>query len=197
MLSPPPTILVVDDDVALLDALELTLSDLGYFALTTDDPVAALALMAASGPVDLLFADVVMPHAIDGWELARRARRLRPAIKVLYMSGYANRLLPGMGDPALGQVLPKPWASWQLPIYVRRSLGRAENAALRAAGRESTAATARRLRAQSRRWREAAMRLDESALKRRLAERALHLAQSSETASRRGAEADAVPATVD
>lgn len=131
MLLPPPTILVVDDDVALLGALEITLTELGYFALTTDDPIAALALIAAPGPIDLLFTDIALPNAVDGWELARRARQLRPALNVLYMSGYANRLLPGAGDPALGEVLPKPWASWQLPIYVRHALGRAGQGALR------------------------------------------------------------------
>ncbi|HEY5411882.1 MAG TPA: hybrid sensor histidine kinase/response regulator, partial [Caulobacteraceae bacterium] len=67
--------------------------------------------------VDLLFADVAMPGGMSGVELARRARRLRPGLKVLLTSGYAEAGLDLGDDPP--PLLAKPYQPDQL---VRRIL---------------------------------------------------------------------------
>lgn len=74
------------------------------------------------GPVDLLLTDVVMPR-MSGRELATRLHQLRPAMKVLYMSGYTDDAIihHGARDNAM-QLLPKPFSAASLTARVRRAL---------------------------------------------------------------------------
>src|SRR5690606_175676 len=82
--------------------------------------VAALAALQAGTQVELLLTDVVMPGGLDGAQLAERARALRPGLRVLFTSGYAENALVHKGrlDPGV-QLLSKPYRRQQLAAKVR------------------------------------------------------------------------------
>ena len=86
-------VLVVEDDAEVLEiALEM-LRGLNYLVLVARDGLAALEVLRGSERVDLLFSDIVMPRGMNGAELARRARALRPGMPILLTSGYTARAL--------------------------------------------------------------------------------------------------------
>jgi PAS domain S-box-containing protein len=82
------TVLVVEDDPDVLQVAIETLHALGYDVLTAGDGVAALQMLTRDQHIDVLFSDIVMPRGMSGVELAHRARRIRPGLKVLLASGY-------------------------------------------------------------------------------------------------------------
>jgi PAS domain S-box-containing protein len=84
------TILVVEDDAEVRDMVLELLSHLGYSTLVATNGADALAVLRRENGVDLLFTDIVMPADMNGVELARRARNLRPGLKVLLSSGHAG-----------------------------------------------------------------------------------------------------------
>ncbi len=83
----------------------------------------ALELLDAfDGEIHLLLTDVVMP-GLQGTELAAEARRHRPALRVLYMSGYAQPLLASQGTLGAGVVLlEKPFTERSLLARIREVL---------------------------------------------------------------------------
>jgi two-component system, cell cycle sensor histidine kinase and response regulator CckA len=88
------TILLVENDALLLNLVRRTLQGLGYVILVAHDGVEALAVAAQyAGPIALLLTDVVMPR-MGGGILAQRLKEVRPATRVLFMSGFVD-------DPAL------------------------------------------------------------------------------------------------
>jgi CheY-like chemotaxis protein len=89
-LEPDP-ILVVDDDNAVRDVVARMLSANGFGVLTASDGSEALRILGQRS-VDLLFTDIVMP-GMDGVELARQARQVRPGLKVLFATGYAQKAI--------------------------------------------------------------------------------------------------------
>lgn len=116
--APPggTTILVVEDDEDVREVVAGMLVDLGYRSLIAHTGAEALELLQRETEIDLLFTDVVMPGGINGVELARRARRLRPELKILVTSGYtrtepdmatARREFPFLAKPYRLQLLGK------------------------------------------------------------------------------------------
>ena len=101
-----PAILLVDDDLFLLTLTSELLSDFGYEVTTARNGGEALAVLDHGHTVDVLVTDVQMP-GLHGFELARRARALRPTLAVLYCTGDAEMIGDEMG-PALGPILGKP-----------------------------------------------------------------------------------------
>ena len=104
------TILIVDDEKSVVSFLSEMLTLRGYAVLRADGPRQALDV-AAEMPVriDLLLADVVMP-AMNGKELASRIARLRPEIKVLFMSAYSDEIITSHGVvPAGVNLIRKPF----------------------------------------------------------------------------------------
>jgi PAS domain S-box-containing protein len=84
------TILLVEDDTTVRSVVRAILSSRGYDVIDTVDPAEALtACRDLQKPIHLLLTDVVMPLT-SGRDLAARVAEMRPAIKVLYMSGYAE-----------------------------------------------------------------------------------------------------------
>ena len=83
-------LLVVEDDPQVLAVTVQVLRELGYEVITATHAQAALDLLEAGEAVDLLFSDVVMPGGCNGVELARRAKVMRPNLKVLLSSGYVG-----------------------------------------------------------------------------------------------------------
>ncbi len=122
------TILVVDDEVALVDVAVANLEALGYRTFQANNGREALALIDAQADIDLLFCDVIMPGGMDGYELALAARRARPTIKILLTSGFTrNREQYVNGDEAFvallaSRLLAKPCNRSELAKAVRRTL---------------------------------------------------------------------------
>jgi CheY-like chemotaxis protein len=104
------TILVVEDNAALRRAVVLQLATLGYHVRESENAAAAIANLESGEPVDLLFADVVMPGKLDGYELAHIVRERWPSIKIILTSGFPggnlDRDTRGVADIPL---LAKPY----------------------------------------------------------------------------------------
>ncbi len=118
------TILIVDDEVALVRVAARILRHAGYTVLTATTGAEALRLLEAHpGNVDLLMSDVVMP-GMSGPELAARAMAIRPGLRVLYASGYSDDvLLRGSVQEKRGRFLSKPYTTEALRRHVREALG--------------------------------------------------------------------------
>jgi DNA-binding NtrC family response regulator len=82
------TILILEDDSFILQVAEILLADQGHETLSAGDITQALAHLKATGPIDMLFTDIRMnTDALAGFEVARQGVALRPALRVLYVSG--------------------------------------------------------------------------------------------------------------
>jgi two-component system cell cycle sensor histidine kinase/response regulator CckA len=113
-------IVVVDDDLFVRRATARALRSHGYDVLEASDGSAALRLLGSHGDsVGLLVTDVVMP-AMDGHELVETARRRRPSLKVLYMSGYTDDSVLRHGVNS--GVIEKPFRGHVLATRVRQLL---------------------------------------------------------------------------
>jgi two-component system cell cycle sensor histidine kinase/response regulator CckA len=86
-----PKVLIVDDEDSVRMFVERVLRDAGYQTNTASDGPDALEQARKIGTFDLLVTDVMMPK-MTGDELARLLRREEPKLKVLYLTGYAERL---------------------------------------------------------------------------------------------------------
>jgi two-component system cell cycle sensor histidine kinase/response regulator CckA len=86
-----PTILIVDDEESVRRFVERVLHDAGYETAVASDGVDALEVAKRLKSFELLVTDVMMP-GISGDELARRLRRDEPKLKILYLTGYSDRL---------------------------------------------------------------------------------------------------------
>ncbi|MFC6475742.1 response regulator [Pseudomonas asuensis] len=117
-------ILVVEDDADVRQIVMEMLAELGYEVLEAKDGQAALGLLEQGAPVDLLFTDIVMPGPVRSTELARRARALRPSLKVLFTSGYTQDAVIQGGRFDTGtNLLSKPYRRDELAQKVRMMLG--------------------------------------------------------------------------
>src|SRR5207248_2052167 len=79
----PPVgrILIVEDDPEVLDVTVEMLRTLGWEVLTAPDAPSGLSVLRRDADIDVLFSDIVMPRGMNGVELAREARRLRPELR--------------------------------------------------------------------------------------------------------------------
>jgi signal transduction histidine kinase/ActR/RegA family two-component response regulator len=115
-------VLLVDDESAVLRLARRILQASGYVVLAAGSGREGLALCEShQGRIDLLLTDVTMPD-IGGRELAEGVLKLRPGIKVMFMSGHMEDvfLLEGIGKGAV--YLQKPWGPIQLAQKVREAL---------------------------------------------------------------------------
>ena len=88
------TILIVDDDEDVREMAVNVGEELGFNVISAANGMEALELLQREPAVSLLFTDVVMP-GLNGFELARRATRLCPQLKVLYTSGFPKGTTAG------------------------------------------------------------------------------------------------------
>ena len=119
------TVLMVEDEEGIRRLARTVLAARGYTVLTATDGVEALEISSeCPGAIDLLVTDVVMPR-MNGPELAGRMASLRPGIRVLYISGYAETALAHQGrlEPGV-DLLQKPFDPDTLAERVRLALGR-------------------------------------------------------------------------
>jgi signal transduction histidine kinase/CheY-like chemotaxis protein len=89
------TILVVEDDARVRNLTIKRLKLIGYNVLEASDGPSALDILKRGEPVDLVFTDLIMPGGLSGRDVALHAREIRPGIKVLLTSGYAEELVRG------------------------------------------------------------------------------------------------------
>jgi CheY-like chemotaxis protein len=118
------TILLVEDDPALREMAAALLGRLGYTVLTAANGLEALNVthQRATGHIDLLFTDVVMPH-MSGKELADRITALYPRTKILFTSAYTETAIVHQGvlNPGI-TLLQKPFTPSALAHKVREVL---------------------------------------------------------------------------
>jgi PAS domain S-box-containing protein len=117
------TVLVVEDEAAILQMAQLSLQQLGYTVLTASSPEEGLRRSEEhAGPIQLLITDVVMPQ-MNGRQLAERLSAVRPQLKCLYMSGYTADVIAHRGVLEEGvSFISKPFSLTTLAAKVREVL---------------------------------------------------------------------------
>jgi PAS domain S-box-containing protein len=136
------TILVVDDDAAVVASTTEILEGLGYRVLRAGDGQEALAILQHGLPVDLLFTDLSMPGAVDCAALVGQCRAIAPATRILLTSGHLRDGAFADGLFADGfqggiELLPKPYSRAQLAQAVLLCLGSAGTGTARPAAAPS------------------------------------------------------------
>ncbi len=117
------TIMLVEDEPAILAMITRMVERLGYNVLAASSPTEALSIAAQhSGKIHLLLTDVVMPE-MNGRELAEQIRTLRPEIETLFMSGYTADIIAKQGvvDEGLA-FIQKPFSKKELAAKLREIL---------------------------------------------------------------------------
>ena len=115
------TILVVEDDARVRRVTTSRLRSLGYQIIEAENGAVAMAVLSAHLEVAMIFTDVVMPGGMNGDELAEAALTVRPNIKVLFTSGYAEPAVARQGLGA-GAWLKKPYTAAELAEKIREIL---------------------------------------------------------------------------
>src|SRR5271163_2967711 len=116
------TILVVEDEPLIQLITSEALNESGYRVLVAGDADEAIGILSGDQAVCLLFTDIVMPGALDGFGLADWAKTVRPDLKVLYTSGYSWAAAQAHGGRVHGRMLRKPYRSGELQRAVRSAL---------------------------------------------------------------------------
>jgi len=110
------TILIADDEPAILTMTALFLERAGYSPLKAADGLQAMECFQANPGIDALISDIRMP-GMTGFELGRAVRLLDPSIPILLMSGFAGHTREdsqGLFEQQNIQFLPKPFTANQL-----------------------------------------------------------------------------------
>lgn len=103
-------VLVIDDEATIRMIIAEVLEDLGYRVIEAEDGPSGLKILQSGGRIDLLVTDVGLPGGMNGRQVADAARVARPALKILFITGYAENAAVGNGYLEAGmQVLTKPF----------------------------------------------------------------------------------------
>jgi CheY-like chemotaxis protein len=122
--APPPTILVVEEDVLVRNVVAAYLRECGFDVIEANGADEAIRVMEAEVRVDIVFSDIQMPGSMDGFGLAQWVRRERPWLKVILTSGAA-RTARAAGDLCEdGPILAKPYDHAELERHIRTLLAR-------------------------------------------------------------------------
>ena len=114
------TILVVEDDARVRQLTIRRLELIGYQVLEAPDGPSAIAILERGDAIDLVFTDLIMPGGLSGRDVAMKARQIRPGIKVLLTSGYAEELVRGEDLQRENlKVLRKPYQQADLAAALR------------------------------------------------------------------------------
>jgi signal transduction histidine kinase len=117
------TILVVEDDDLVRTFVVGQIQSLGYVTLAAINADAALAVINSAQAIDLLFTDMIMPGSMNGRQLSDAALRRRPALKVLFTSGYTENTVIHYGRLDAGVLLlAKPYRKSDLARMIRAAL---------------------------------------------------------------------------
>ena len=114
------TVLVVDDEPTIRQLVAEVLDEAGYRTLEAADGPAGVRILESSTRVDLLVTDVGLPGGMNGRQVADVGRTLRPGLKVLFITGYAENAAVGNGhlEPGM-ELLTKPFAMDDLTSRIR------------------------------------------------------------------------------
>jgi PAS domain S-box-containing protein len=116
------TLLLVEDHEQVRTLVHMVLEKLGHTVLAAASGGEALAAASArEGPIDMVITDLVMP-GMDGKELVERLRELRPGIRALFTSGYAQGVVEGHALSEGDAFLPKPYDQSELAAAVEAVL---------------------------------------------------------------------------
>ena len=119
------TVLVVDDEPTMCMLVSEVLQELGYGAVEATDALSGLEVLQSDARIDLLVTDVGLPGGMNGRQMADAARLVRPKLKVLFMTGYAENAAVGNGQLAPGmEVLTKPFAMEALASRIKEMINR-------------------------------------------------------------------------
>ncbi|QCL97431.1 hybrid sensor histidine kinase/response regulator [Agrobacterium tumefaciens] len=115
-------ILVVEDDARVRRVAVARLAALGYCVVEASNGVEALQHLENHSDIDVLFSDIVMPGGMAGDELADLVRTMRPDIRILFTSGYAEPAVAGRQLARKGSWLKKPYTARELAVRLRELL---------------------------------------------------------------------------
>jgi signal transduction histidine kinase len=114
------TVLVVDDEPTLRMLINDVLEENGYKVITAKNGLSALKYLQSNVQIDLLITDVGLPGGMNGRQVADEARKSRPDLKVLFITGFAENAAVGHGHLERGmQVMTKPFEMDSLAAKVR------------------------------------------------------------------------------
>ncbi|WP_161988997.1 hybrid sensor histidine kinase/response regulator [Sphingomonas glacialis] len=121
------TVLIVDDEATIRHLVDEVLEDLGYTVIGAADGAAGLKVLQSGARIELLITDVGLPNGMNGRQVADAARSLRPNLKVLFITGYAENAAVGNGhlEPGM-ELLTKPFTMEALGIKVGEMLRRSD-----------------------------------------------------------------------
>jgi PAS domain S-box-containing protein len=116
------TVMVVEDEFVVRELIVEVLKELGYSTLEAEDGPAALKILQSQQRVDLVISDIGLP-GLNGRQIVDAARVTRPALKVLFMTGYAENaaMAAGFLEPGMSMIT-KPFAMEALATRVREIL---------------------------------------------------------------------------
>ncbi len=104
------TVLVIDDEPLVRMLVVDTLEELGYTVIEVGDGPSGMKVLQSDARIDLLITDVGLPNGMNGRQVADAARQLRPGLKVLFITGYAENAVLNHGHLEHGmQVVTKPF----------------------------------------------------------------------------------------
>jgi PAS domain S-box-containing protein len=114
------TVLIIDDEPTVRMLVAEVLSDLGYHALEAEDGASGLKVLNSDARIDLLVTDVGLPGGLNGRQVADAGRSVRPGLKVLFITGYAENAVLSHGhlDPGM-HVMTKPFAMDAIATRIR------------------------------------------------------------------------------
>jgi len=114
------TVLVVDDEEHVRMLVAEVLAESAYRTLEARDGRSALEILKSDVRLDLLITDVGLPGGMNGRQIADAAREMRPGLKILFITGYAENAVVGAGHLPPGMaVLVKPFAMAALGAKIR------------------------------------------------------------------------------
>jgi signal transduction histidine kinase len=118
-------VLVVDDEPAIRALVVEVLEDCGYVAIQAGDGPAGLRILDSDTRIDLLISDVGLPGGMNGRQVADAARVLRPDLKILFITGFAENAAVGNGHLAPGmELITKPFEMAALANKIRDLIDR-------------------------------------------------------------------------
>jgi len=114
--------LIVEDDPAVRVLISAVLKELGYAFVEASDANTALPIIESDQRIDLMISDVGLP-GMNGRQLAEIGRQIRPELKVLFITGYAEHaaVRGGFLDPGM-QLITKPFTFDLLTAKVREMI---------------------------------------------------------------------------
>jgi CheY-like chemotaxis protein len=116
------TVLIIDDEPVVRGLIVEVVADLGFAALEATDGPGGLEVLQSRRRIDLLISDVGLP-GLNGRQVADAARLLRPGLRVIFMTGYAENAASAHGflEPGMA-LISKPFALADLAAKIRATM---------------------------------------------------------------------------